>query len=150
MKANKKDIFTLTTITTIAAIMLAFVYTSTRDQIDLAQEKLRQEALSQVMPFMHSAYERKIFTFQNMEVPLYEVHEHGELQGAALELTAKEGYSGNIIFLLGINKEEKITGLKIIKHAETPGLGAKAVLKKWWGQFLDKKKPEFHFRYQPK
>lgn len=41
------------------------------------------------------------------------------------------GYGGNINFSLGVDLEGKITGLKVMTHQETPGLGAKITGEEW-------------------
>jgi Na+-translocating ferredoxin:NAD+ oxidoreductase subunit G len=40
-----------------------------------------------------------------------------------LEAMANDGYSGNIKLLVAINHDGTISGVRILKHSETPGLG---------------------------
>ena len=41
--------------------------------------------------------------------------------------------------MLGISKDgDKMTGIKIMNHSETPGLGAKSTESAWQAQFKDK------------
>ncbi|BBP00271.1 electron transport complex subunit RsxG [Sulfuriferula nivalis] len=40
-----------------------------------------------------------------------------------LEATAPDGYSGKIELLIGINTDGKLTGVRVVSHKETPGLG---------------------------
>jgi len=42
---------------------------------------------------------------------------------AALTVIAPNGYNGNIYLLVGIDFSGKITGVRVVKHRETPGLG---------------------------
>jgi electron transport complex protein RnfG len=53
---------------------------------------------------------------------------------------AKDGYSGDISLLLGIDKYGVIQGLRTIEHKETPGLGDKVEHKKsdWVDSFIGK------------
>lgn len=44
---------------------------------------------------------------------------------------AEPGYAANIDFVLGIDTAGKITGLNIIGHQETPGLGSKIMAPEW-------------------
>jgi len=41
------------------------------------------------------------------------------------DVTANDGYNGNIKFLIGVFYSGKIAGIRIISHRETPGLGDK-------------------------
>lgn len=44
---------------------------------------------------------------------------------AAITTTAPDGYSGNILLLVAINIDGSISGVRTLKHNETPGLGDK-------------------------
>ncbi len=50
----------------------------------------------------------------------------GEPIGVAVE-SASQGFSGDVKILVGLDKEGTIKGYTILEHAETPGLGARAV-----------------------
>lgn len=47
----------------------------------------------------------------------------------AIETTAPDGYSGNIEILVGINAQQQVTGVRVLEHKETPGLGDKVDLR---------------------
>jgi electron transport complex protein RnfG len=51
----------------------------------------------------------------------------GRLAGAdselALEATAPDGYSGRIELLMGVDAQGRVLGVRVTRHAETPGLG---------------------------
>ena len=57
-------------------------------------------------------------------------------------MLSKQGYSGDISLLLGINVDNSIAGVRVVSHKETPGLGDKLELKKspWLLDFNNKKK----------
>ena len=42
---------------------------------------------------------------------------------AALTVIAPNGYNGNIYLLVGIDFSGQVTGVRVVKHRETPGLG---------------------------
>jgi len=42
---------------------------------------------------------------------------------AALTVVTEKGYNGQITILVGINFSGNITGVRVVKHKETPGLG---------------------------
>ncbi len=60
---------------------------------------------------------------------------------AAITTTAPDGYSGNIELLVAINYDGSVSGVRTIKHQETPGLGDKIELTKsdWILSFTNKK-----------
>lgn len=60
---------------------------------------------------------------------------------AAITTTAPDGYNGNIFLLVAMNYDGTISGVRTIKHQETPGLGDKVELRKsqWILDFNGKK-----------
>lgn len=48
---------------------------------------------------------------------------NGEPVAVILEAVAHDGYSGDIKLLIAINDNGSISGVRVIKHTETPGLG---------------------------
>jgi electron transport complex protein RnfG len=47
-----------------------------------------------------------------------------------IETIAPNGYSGNIYILVGVLPNGHISGVRVLKHRETPGLGDKIELRK--------------------
>lgn len=54
---------------------------------------------------------------------IYRARKADKPTAAALKVVAPNGYSGNIVLLVGVNYAGKITGVRVVKHKETPGLG---------------------------
>lgn len=59
---------------------------------------------------------------------------------AALTVVAPKGYTGPITILVGISYAGKITGVRVVKHRETPGLGDAIEAKRssWIDKFTGK------------
>ena len=53
--------------------------------------------------------------------------------------TTPSGYAGGVEVVTGINAQGIVTGMRVGKHSETPGLGAKAILPAFYSLFDDKK-----------
>lgn len=63
---------------------------------------------------------------------------NGETIGYVVVTSAK-GYGGEVEVMTGVTADGKVTGISILSHSETPGLGAKAKTDdEWRGQFTDK------------
>jgi len=60
---------------------------------------------------------------------------------AAITNIAPDGYNGNIELIVAINYDGTISGVRALKHQETPGLGDKIELRKsnWVTNFIGKK-----------
>lgn len=54
---------------------------------------------------------------------IYRARQDKKPVAAALKVIAPNGYSGEIILLVGIHYSGEITGVRVVKHRETPGLG---------------------------
>ncbi|MBN2719192.1 MAG: RnfABCDGE type electron transport complex subunit G [Deltaproteobacteria bacterium] len=56
---------------------------------------------------------------------VYRGRKGNEVVGIAVEAIGEEAYSGTITVLVGIRMNDgQLSGLKVLKHAETPGLGS--------------------------
>ncbi|BBP46078.1 electron transport complex subunit G [Thiosulfatimonas sediminis] len=63
-------------------------------------------------------------------VTVYRARNAGQPAGAIFQTIAPNGYSGNIVILVGVFPNGEISGVRVLKHAETPGLGDKIELNK--------------------
>lgn len=65
------------------------------------------------------------------DTPVYLATKNSQPSTAIFEVTTNKGYSGAITLLVGINAVDKtITGVRVVKHKETPGLGDKMEIPK--------------------
>jgi electron transport complex protein RnfG len=73
-------------------------------------------------------------------VTVYRARKDGKPVAAILTVTAPQGYSGPIVLLVGIGLDGKITGVRAVKHQETPGLGDQIEIRKsrWVNEFKGK------------
>ena len=52
-------------------------------------------------------------------------------------VNSAKGYGGDISVMTGVDAEGKVTGVNILSHAETAGLGANATTEKFRNQFIN-------------
>jgi electron transport complex protein RnfG len=147
MKHILKPALSLFIIAAVVTALLGIVHTLTLDPIDkknkAAQEKAQKEVLPQAGDF------RKIIPGEGAPsgassgasrgtgniVSIFEGLSEGVTVGYVIELDPA-GYSGKIRMMVGISKtDNKITGMRILRHTETPGLGARAVHEKFYRQY---------------
>jgi electron transport complex protein RnfG len=71
----------------------------------------------------------------------YIARKSGQVVAVAMTSTAPRGYNGNIDFIMAINVDGTVSGVRVLKHQETPGLGDKIEIRKsnWINSFTDKK-----------
>ncbi len=63
-------------------------------------------------------------------VTVYRAFKDQQPAGAIFSAIAPNGYSGNIYILIGVYPDGRISGVRVIKHKETPGLGDKVEINK--------------------
>lgn len=71
----------------------------------------------------------------------YIARKNGDAIAIAMTSTAPDGYNGNIKLIIALNMDNSISGVRVLKHQETPGLGDKVELRKsdWVTSFNGKK-----------
>ena len=112
---------TLLIITAVVAALLAGVNSVTKPIIDRLNAEKTQQAISAVLP---GGGEVVDFTDST---GLVAVAYKGE-NGYAFQVTPG-GFDNTITMMVGVDFEGKVTGISIISHTETAGLGAVAAAK---------------------
>lgn len=77
---------------------------------------------------------------------VYRARKDGEVIGLAVEAIGDEAYSGTILVLVGLDLEGRTTGVEVLRHAETPGLGALITECKWRRQLVGKRPSEMTWK----
>ncbi len=74
----------------------------------------------------------KQFTQLGSEHPvtLYRARKDNQPAGLIFQIEARNGYSGHISLLMAVLPNGKISGVRVLEHRETPGLGDKIELQK--------------------
>jgi Na+-translocating ferredoxin:NAD+ oxidoreductase subunit G len=122
----------------LAAGSLSLVNAVTREPIAAWEKKQIEAGLREVFAAADEFKESAITAEQSAVADRqWEALSHGQLQGQIFQISP-QGYSGEIIIVFGIDQNNRLTGLKVLQHTETPGLGAKVI------------KPEFRNQFQQK
>lgn len=118
---------TLTIITVIAGVALASVYSVTKAPIDAAQQAKKDQAIAKVLPGFKGELKdcKYLIEGDKDSITVHLAYQDGELVGAAVETYTGKAFSGRFDIMVGINAEGNISGTSVLKHSETPGLGAK-------------------------
>lgn len=107
-----------------------------------AETRTLQATLEQVMPVEHYDNQPLQDTFlitdpqalavlgSDTPVTVYRARQSGQPTGLILTAIAPNGYGGRIHLLIGIKADGTVSGVRVLKHRETPGLGDKIELSK--------------------
>ncbi|VUD52299.1 Electron transport complex subunit RnfG [Thalassocella blandensis] len=125
----------------VTAGILALTFMKTAPRIADAEKRAAQQALLEIVPdsrhdndMLHDIWQ--IPEEQLMELGLSaqsNIH-IARLNDAPVAFivpaTAKDGYSGDIKMIIGVNVDGSIAGVRVLSHKETPGLGDRVDLNK--------------------
>lgn len=106
---------------------LALADRATSSDIAAAQARDMQQSLTQVLPGEYDndlLKDTLVFNGPNGEVTVYRARRAGRVEAVVFKVSGT-GYAGPIDCMMGIDRNGHITGVRVIKHKETPGLGDK-------------------------
>ncbi len=133
MREVARMVGVLTLVCVLAALALAKVYDLTEEPIREAKRQELLRAVGAVLPAFDNAPDADAREVDG--VTYYPGRKVGELVGVAFPVRSNEGYSGTIEALVGVDPTGRVTGVVVLAHAETPGLGAKAADPGFLAQF---------------
>ena len=116
----------------IGTTLVAFMYDSTRDQIAANERATLLRKLHRLIaPEQHDnvlledvlAVRDVTLLGTDEPVTVYRARKDGKPVSLVIETIAPDGYSGTIRLLVGINIDGSLSGVRVVGHRETPGLG---------------------------
>ena len=133
----------LTAICLLIALALAGTNLLTKDIIAQAALEAKEATCRNVIPAdEYVYYSDDTEGLENLDV--YLAVTGGRVSGAAIT-TSSKGYGGAVQVMTGVDENGRVTGVSILQHSETAGLGANAAKPKFLDQFVipeDKPQPE--------
>ena len=128
----------LTTATLLAAFavtgtgLVAFAYEKTKDRIAEAERAaLLRNLHSVVKPELHNnelfndmiTVTSQQYLGSKQPLPVFRARNNEQPYAVIITAVAPDGYNGDIKLLIGVKYDGTITGVRVIDHRETPGLG---------------------------
>ena len=125
---------TLALIAAICTTLVAATFQVTKHRIAANEKALLEQSLQPALAglsYDSGISESRLVLKAPHELPgndaaiIYRVFGEGKPVAALFAVTARDGFSGPIRILLGVDSSGVVTGVRILKHRETPGLGDK-------------------------
>ena len=135
MKDIIKSGAVLLTVTIIAGLCLGFVHELTLEPIQRQLQLALNESMGAILPQADTYIEDENFTPTDTLFNLTRGESGGVVVGYIIGVS-RSGYSGIIDVLVGLDTDGVIQGINILRHTETPGLGANAALPAFTNQFV--------------
>ncbi len=148
-----KDALILFAITLVSGTALGAVYGITKDPIDKAKNAAKYAAYQEVLPaaaeFDEEGMKEKIDAsaadlmaqgWGNVYIDSAAAAKDasGNAVGYVISSTSKDGFGGEVKITVGIDGENKITGIAFLSLSETPGLGMNAQNPEFYSQYAGK------------
>lgn len=148
-----KDALILFAITLVSGTALGAVYGITKEPIYRAQNAAKLAAYQEVLPaateFDEEGMKEKIDAsadelmaqgYGNVYIDSAAAAKDasGNAVGYVISSTSKDGFGGEVKITVGIDGENKITGIAFLSLSETPGLGMNAQNPEFYSQYAGK------------
>jgi electron transport complex protein RnfG len=132
LKHATKTAITLVAFAFVGTSMLAYVFDITRAPIEANEKEARLALFKQIIP--ESTYDNNLLKdsveiapnaqLGNRQPTVANIAKlNNKTAGVILEASAHDGYSGDIKLLIAIRADGSISGVRVLAHKETPGLG---------------------------
>jgi electron transport complex protein RnfG len=106
---------------------LALAARATEADIRAAEMRDLKQSLAIVLPGQYDndiTQDTLVLSGPEGDVTVYRAR-HGNQVDAVVYRVVGHGYAGAIVCVMGVSREGKILGVRVLKHSETPGLGDK-------------------------
>jgi electron transport complex protein RnfG len=128
-----KMVLTVTLFTLFSGALLGFVYRQTKPRIEEARSPEKVKALANILPEFDNAILGTRRCAEPAGAPadescrktMYTATQGERTVGYALETFTTKGYGARIDLLVGCSADFAVSGVYILSHQETPGLGSK-------------------------
>ncbi|MDY0206346.1 MAG: electron transport complex subunit RsxG [Pseudomonas sp.] len=126
-----KNSLVLALFAAVTVAVVAITQQSTESRIAEAERAAQIRALGEILP-AHSydnalldsvVYLNESLLGHRKDTPAYIASVDGQPAAVILQANAPDGYSGTISLLIGIMANGTLSGVRVIQHKETPGLG---------------------------
>ncbi|MEY4920826.1 MAG: hypothetical protein RLZZ564_354 [Pseudomonadota bacterium] len=116
----------------VASAALSISYFLTKTPIEESDARAKRMFLNQVVPsnlYDNNLVKDTISVEPNplignkKNIDIFRAKKNNQVIAVIIETIAPDGYSGEIKTLVGVDQKDKILGVRVITHKETPGLG---------------------------
>ena len=146
LKYALKTAFVMVLFAMVFTAIMAFIHQVTAADIEKSEAQMRLGLFRQILP--DHLYDNALLTDvievapdpllgSSAPVQIYRARLHGQPSALILEAIAHDGYSGDIKLLIAVKTDGSVSGVRVLAHKETPGLGdyIEIARSKWITQF---------------
>ena len=132
-KLNKRNALILVGVLLLGLAILAPINSVTREIVIKREEEEKMRVIGQILP--PELYDNRLLRDSVKVLPdqdllhtrhrsvAYRARLQGKPSAVIFEMTAPDGYSGNIFLIVAVKEDGSVSGVRVLNHNETPGLG---------------------------
>ena len=132
-KLNKRNGLILLGLVALGLAILTPINSVTREIVIKREEEEKMRVIAQILPqelydnrllrdSVKVAPDQELLHTRNRTVA-YRARLQGKPSAVIFEMTAPDGYSGNIFLIIAVKEDGGVSGVRVVNHNETPGLG---------------------------
>ena len=135
LRVSLRTAFILTVFTVVFTTLMATTYRATKPAIDASTEAEKMKLVDEVLPahlYDNAPLADAILVAPRSElgledrddpVRLLRARKAGAAAALVFEAVAPDGYGGKIRLMLAVGADNRVIGVRVVSHKETPGLG---------------------------
>lgn len=144
-------VLALVLVTVVSSACLGYIFELTKDRIAQAKEakKLRAIVAVTVDGYDNDLVAGRLEVLADglkKALEFYPATKDSELISTAIKSYSTQGFSGDIVVMVGLKPDGSIHRIKVVEQRETPGLGTKVESKRFLRQFVGKSLASFNFK----
>jgi electron transport complex protein RnfG len=134
-RASLRTAAILTVFTVVFTTLMAATYKATKPAIDASAEAEKMKLVGEVLPaalydnapladWVGVAPRAELgLVAQDDPIRLFRARKAGAPAALVFEAVAPDGYGGRIRLILAVGADNRVIGVRVVSHKETPGLG---------------------------
>lgn len=135
LRVSLRTAFILTVFTVVFTTLMATTYKATQPAIEASAQAEKMKLVAEVLPaHLHDNAPLADFILvaprselgleeRDDPVRLLRARKAGAAAALVFEAVAPDGYGGKIRLLLAVGADNRVIGVRVVSHKETPGLG---------------------------
>ena len=141
MSENLKSVISLTLICLVVSSAVVFSHRITKPHIDRASNEAAFDAIKVVLPDAKNFNEIDVSKEILTEYGCTFLRKSEDSSAVAIQIEAR-GYQQGLVVMVGIGADKKISGVHVVQHAETEGIGTRAMTKDYLSAYKGKENTE--------
>ena len=134
MSENTKSVLSLTLICLFVSTAVAFSYKITKPHIERSANEAAYTAMESVLPQSQGFEEIDVSKEILEEYSCTFLRRSVDTGAVAVQIETK-GYQPGLVVMVGVDTDGKITGVKVVQHAETEGIGTRAMTEDYLSKY---------------